>query len=78
MDSPLDKTILELLADRDAYAPDGLLRYRTWEPIADILNQKGFRTPFDKVGWTSKSIANYYRRHLKAKDLRLMQPLTSQ
>jgi hypothetical protein len=77
MDSALDKTILELLETREAYAPDGLLRYGTWQPIAEILNRRGFRTPVDQAWWTSKSLANYYRRHLRDNDERL-KPSTTQ
>jgi hypothetical protein len=77
MTEDLDNTIFYLLEDQDAYGQEGLLKYDTWKPIAELLNRRGFRTPFDKVPWTSKSLANYYRRHLRTRDPRL-QPLTSQ
>lgn len=71
MASYLDTTIFQLLEEQDAYGEGGLLKYNTWKPIAELLNRKGFSTPFDKVPWTSKSLANYYRRHLRDKDARL-------
>jgi hypothetical protein len=76
MTPDLDNTIFQLLEERDAYGVEGLLKYDTWRPIAELLNRRGFRTPFDQVPWTSKSLANYYRRKLKAKDSRLKPSIT--
>lgn len=67
----LNTTIFQLLEEQDAYGEEGLLKYNTWKPIAELLNRRGFTTPFDKVPWTSKSLANYYRRHLRDNDARL-------
>jgi hypothetical protein len=77
MKADLDKVILTLLKEQDAYGEKGLLKYDTWRPIAELLNRRGFRTPVDRVPWTSKSIANYYRRHLRDKAERL-KPSTNQ
>lgn len=77
MQSALDKAVLELLDEHQAYAPDGLLRFDVWKPIAEILNRRGLRSPTYGVQWSYKTIATYYRRHLRDKDERL-QPSTTQ
>jgi hypothetical protein len=77
MSNALDKVILDLLANHDAYAPDGLLKFDCWKPIAEILNRRGIRTPTEGVEWSYKTLATYYRRHLKDKDERL-KPSTNQ
>ena len=71
MKADLDKTIFQILEERDAYGEHGLLKYNTWKPVAEFINRRGFRTPIDKVLSTSKSLANYYRRHLRDRDARL-------
>ena len=77
MSSALDKEILDLLADQKAYAPDGLLKFDCWKPIAEILNRRGIGTPKEGAKWSYKTLATYYRRHLRDKDERL-KPSTTQ
>lgn len=73
----LDKAIFELLDEYQAYAPDGLLKFDIWKPIAANLNRRGLVSPSEGKRWSHKTVATYYRRHLKEKDPRLMQPLTT-
>ena len=71
MSSALNKAILDLLTEHEAYAPDGLLKFDCWKPIAEILNRRGIGTPNEGVKWTYKTLATYYRRHLRDNDERL-------
>ncbi|MGB6068811.1 MAG: hypothetical protein WBG50_28710 [Desulfomonilaceae bacterium] len=77
MSNALDKAILVLLAEHKAYASDGLLKFDCWKPIAEILNRRGIGTPNEGVKWSYKTLATYYRRHLRGKDPRL-KPSTTQ
>ena len=70
--SGLDQVILNFLSLGCRYDDrTGLLRYRTWGPIAHHLNSMGYSTPTEQKPWTAKSLANYYRRHLQDRDGRL-------